>query len=153
MKRDNERCGDGAYNNKEEDVTGGVSPAPYAQGGFYFDKTPSWLNWTRQVSFINHAYTLLLKIQFPGGEFSCGQQQQQVQQPVDEETTDSRQLTAGGDKVSDFADASCTLREAGLLTFVDMEDGVGVNVGALVAILAGMRLLAYFALRFLSLKP
>ena len=111
------------------------------------------------MSFVNHAYTLLLKIQYPGGEFSCGGPggQQVVQQLQQVETTsDSRQQLVAegeiGEKV-DFADGSCTLREAGLLTFVDMEDGVGVNVGALVAILFGMRLLAYFALRFLSLKP
>lgn len=36
-------------------------------GGFYFDETPPWLRWTKRVSFINHAYALLLKIQFPEG--------------------------------------------------------------------------------------
>ena len=130
----------------------------YVPGGFYFDKTPSWLDWTKQVSYINHAYTLLLKIQFPGGQFPCGGASPQLPSPIMNQPQQPQQqrglITAqGGELVEMEVDRVCTVRGAGLLTFVDLEDSVGVNVGALVTILVGMRLLTYFALRFLSLKP
>lgn len=155
--------------------------APSVRGGFYFDKTPSWLGWTKAVSFINHAYTLLLKIQFPmGGQFPCGSEDTRdsaawsttppaasTATPTDgivQEPQPRLQMTSTWTNNSRTTAAPlaqppvdqvyvCTVRGAGLLTFVDLEDGVGVNVGALVAMLVGMRLLAYFALRFLSLKP
>ena len=88
-------------------------------GGFYLDETPPWLRWTKRVSFINHAYALLLKIQFP------------------EEL---------GDDARDGSDDAA-------VAFVDLDSEPGVNVGALVAVLVGMRLLAYVALRWISLRP
>ena len=114
-------------------------------GGFYFDKTPHWLNWTKQVSFMNHAYTLVLKIQFPRGEFPCVT----VQEPVRgrDET-----IVIDSPSISGAVGGVCNVHDAGMLTFVDMEDGVSVNVGALLAILAGMRGLTYVALRFISLR-
>jgi ABC-type multidrug transport system ATPase subunit len=88
-------------------------------GGFYVDETPPWLRWTKRVSFINHAYALLLKIQFPEG--------------------------LGGD-AREGSDAAA-------VAFVDLDSEPGVNVGALFAILVGMRLLTYVALRWISLRP
>lgn len=143
--------------------------ASSVEGGFYFDKTPSWLDWTKVVSYINHAYTLLLKIQYPdGGEFPCGSEVTrddaastatrtaaivQDPQPRLQQMTSTWTNNSNATAALLIPAPVCTVRGAGLLTFVDLEEGVGVNVGALVAILVGMRLLTYFALRFISLKP
>lgn len=132
-----------------------VTLAVMLTGGFYFQNTPSWLGWTKQVSFINHAYTLLLKIQYPEGEFRCGPTATLFVEGEFrgglEAVMNATAAGAGGD----FSDNNhmCSINAAGLLTSFDLEAGVGVNVLALLALLAGMRGLTYFALRFLSLKP
>jgi hypothetical protein len=117
-------------------------------GGFYFDRAPGWLSWTKRASFINHAYAVLLKTQYPNGAFEC----------------DPTGVTAGGFEGPERIGApgegagaatpprKCSLRDAGLLTFVDLDEPAEVNVGALLAILVGMRALTYLALRFVSLR-
>ena len=117
-------------------------------GGFYFDRAPGWLSWTKRASFINHAYAVLLKTQYPNGAFEC----------------DPTGVTAGGFEGPERIGApgegagaatphrKCSLRDAGLLTFVDLDEPAEVNGGALLAILVGMRALTYLALRFVSLR-
>ena len=59
-------------------------------GGFYFDETPAWLDWTKRTSFVNHAYAALLKTQFPdGGAFKCHEHELEALRATEDATEDA----------------------------------------------------------------
>ena len=112
-------------------------------GGFYFDRTPAWLDWTKRTSFVNHAYAALLKTQFPdGGTFACF---------ADEAR--SRARAADPEFAANREVATCRVEDTRQLEFVDLRESVWVNVGALLCVFLALRLAAYIALRFVTLKP
>ena len=132
-------------------------------GGFYFDETPAWLDWTKRTSFVNHAYAALLKTQFPnGGAFKCHEHELEAlktraaTEDAFEATEDasfesSRQVR---DKFEDVrVVATCRVEDTGQLEFVDLRESVWVNVGALLCVFLALRLATYLALRFVTLKP
>jgi hypothetical protein len=123
-------------------------------GGFYFDKTPSWLGWTKKVSFVNHAYSMLLKIQYPDGRFVCVSDDVAVDAAFRSLSSGDYYVTLDdGAVVVANAEGRCSIADAGLLTFVDLTEGdVSVHVWALFAMLVGFRALTYVALRWISLK-
>jgi len=132
-------------------------------GGFYFDETPAWLDWTKRTSFVNHAYAALLKTQFPnGGAFKCHEHELEALK-TNEATEDAFEATEDASfessrQVRDkFEDkrvvATCRVEDTGQLEFVDLRESVWVNVGALLCVFLALRLATYLALRFVTLKP
>ena len=132
-------------------------------GGFYFDETPAWLDWTKRTSFVNHAYAALLKTQFPnGGAFKCHEHELEALK-TNEATEDAFEATEDAsfessrqvrDKFEDVrVVATCRVEDTGQLEFVDLRESVWVNVGALLCVFLALRLATYLALRFVTLKP
>jgi len=132
-------------------------------GGFYFDETPAWLDWTKRTSFVNHAYAALLKTQFPnGGAFKCHEHELEALK-TNEATEDAFEATEDASfessrQVRDkFEDkrvvATCRVEDTGQLEFVDLRESMWVNVGALLCVFLALRLATYLALRFVTLKP
>lgn len=79
---------------------------------------PAWLVWLKDVSFITHAYSALLKLQFKRGQtYACG-------------------------------DALCDVRSSPRFAAIDWTMPAAGNVGVLLAELAALRLATYFALRW-----
>ena len=122
-------------------------------GGFYFDETPAWLDWTKRTSFVNHAYAALLKTQFPdGGAFKCHEHELEALRATEDATEDafaSFDARRSGKRVV----ATCRVEDTGQLEFVDLRESVWVNVGALLCVFLALRLATYLALRFVTLKP
>jgi hypothetical protein len=119
-------------------------------GGFYFDETPRWLDWTKKTSFINHAYAALLKTQFPdGGTFACFEDEAEALLADSEEETVERD----GVSIANRIVSTCRVEDTAQLSFVDLRESVWVNVGALLAVFFALRLATYLALRFVTLKP
>ena len=127
-------------------------------GGFYFDETPAWLDWTKRTSFVNHAYAALLKTQFPdGGAFKCHEHELESLLESLEATEDAFasfdvEKTKKPSKKKRVV-ATCMVEDTGQLEFVDLRESVWVNVGALLCVLLALRLATYLALRFVTLKP
>ena len=121
-------------------------------GGFYFDKTPTWLDWTKETSFVNHAYAALLKIQFPnGGEFPCFQgEREALLSGTSGATSEAVPIGLDG-AVETSKTVSCYVSDTQQLSFVDLSESVGVNVGSLACIFVGLRAATYLALRFVTL--
>jgi hypothetical protein len=119
-------------------------------GGFYFDETPRWLDWTKKTSFINHAYAALLKTQFPdGGTFACFEDEAEALLADSEEETVERD----GVSIANRIVSTCRVEDTAQLSFVDLRESVWVNVGALLAVFFALRIATYLALRFVTLKP
>ena len=119
-------------------------------GGFYFDETPRWLDWTKKTSFINHAYAALLKTQFPdGGKFACFEDEAEALSADSEEESVERD----GVSIANRIVSTCRVEDTAQLEFVDLRESVWVNVGALLAVFFALRLATYLALRFVTLKP
>lgn len=87
-------------------------------GGFYVQSVPDWIDWLKYLSFIRYGYFILLKLQFKGAYV----------------------LLETGTEPIPLSDAN--------LVPVNVDAGVGVDVGALFAMLVGLRALVYFALRW-----
>jgi hypothetical protein len=127
-------------------------------GGFYFDETPAWLDWTKRTSFVNHAYAALLKTQFPnGGAFKCHEHElDQLEALKTREATEDAFEAFASFESSRRSDkrvvATCRV-DTGQLEFVDLRESVWVNVGALLCVFLALRLATYLALRFVTLKP
>jgi hypothetical protein len=118
--------------------------------------TLSFSDWTKETSFINHAYAGLLKIQFPdGGSFACFQGEKNRLLAT---KTNEASFEPGGDieiEVDDLAASrvtTCYVSDTKQLNFVDLQETIAVNVAALVAIFVGLRLFTYLSLRFVTLK-
>jgi hypothetical protein len=128
-------------------------------GGFYFDETPAWLDWTKRTSFVNHAYAALLKTQFPnGGAFKCHEHElDQLEALKTREATEDAFEAFASFESSRRSDkrvvATCRVDDTGQLEFVDLRESVWVNVGALLCVFLALRLATYLALRFVTLKP
>jgi hypothetical protein len=128
-------------------------------GGFYFDETPAWLDWTKRTSFVNHAYAALLKTQFPnGGAFKCHEHElDQLEALKTREATEDAFEAFASFESSRRSDkrvvATCRVEDTGQLEFVDLRESVWVNVGALLCVFLALRLATYLALRFVTLKP
>ncbi len=120
-------------------------------GGFYFDETPRWLDWTKKTSFINHAYAALLKTQFPdGGTFACFEDEAEaLLADSEEESVERDGVSITGNRIV----STCRVEDTAQLSFVDLRESVWVNVGALLAVFFALRLATYLALRFVTLKP
>ena len=120
-------------------------------GGFYFDETPRWLDWTKKTSFINHAYAALLKTQFPdGGTFACFEDEAEaLLADSEEESVERDGVSIAGNRIV----STCRVEDTAQLSFVDLRESVWVNVGALLAVFFALRLATYLALRFVTLKP
>ena len=120
-------------------------------GGFYFDETPRWLDWTKKTSFINHAYAALLKTQFPdGGTFACFEDEAEaLLADSEEESVERDGVSIAGNRIV----STCRVEDTAQLEFVDLRESVWVNVGALLAVFFALRLATYLALRFVTLKP
>ena len=130
-----------------------VMLAAMLTGGFYFDETPRWLDWTKKTSFINHAYAALLKTQFPdGGTFACFEDEAQALLADSEEETVERDGVSIAGKGKRIV-STCRVEDTAQLSFVDLRESVWVNVGALLAVFFALRLATYLALRFVTLKP
>ena len=136
-------------------------------GGFYFDETPRWLDWTKKTSFVNHAYAALLKTQFPdGGTFACFEDEAEALFNDSSENENSvsvagkgtqsagsRSDAEGGSGRADRIVSTCRVEDTAQLEFVDLRESVWVNVGALLCVFLALRLATYLALRFVTLKP
>ena len=120
-------------------------------GGFYFDETPRWLDWTKKTSFINHAYAALLKTQFPdGGTLACFEDEAEaLSADSEEESVERDGVSITGNRIV----STCRVEDTAQLSFVDLRESVWVNVGALLAVFFALRLATYLALRFVTLKP